>query len=384
VTDNDGAQIQSGILLPPACEPGKQCKLTIPIAKIPKPGPGSDFWLRVSVRTKNSSDWSPAGFEVAWQQMQLSVHGPSISEKKNARRQPLEMADTGDRVVIKGKEFSATFSRDTGTLASLSFGGHEMLAPPAKDPSGPMLQIYRAPTDNDKGFGHWLARDWQEAGLNHLDRRADSFTASQPHPNEVVVKTIAISSASNGGYTLRTIWTIHGSGYIDMDSRFQPFGRLPDTLPRVGLVMRVAPEFESFRWYGRGPWENYPDRQQSADLGVWSSNANAQYVPYVRPQENGNKEDVRWLTLTDASGRGLFITSEGNPIAVSALHFTVADLAAVRHSYELKPRPEVVLSLDARQCGLGNSSCGPGVLKQFAVPPKDYVLKLQFSSTLDF
>jgi beta-galactosidase len=380
VTDSDETQIQSGIQPPPACEPGKQCELTIPVAKISDPEPGAEFWLRISLRTKNSSVWSPAGFEVAWQQMQLSVRTQSISDRKTAQSQSLEMADTGDRVVIKGKDFSATFSRTTGALASLSFGGQEMLAAATNGLSGPVLQLYRAPTDNDKGFGHWLARDWQEAGLNHLDRRVDSFTASQPQPDEVVVKTIATSSVSNGGYTLRTIWTIHGNGSIEMENHFQPFGRLPETLPRVGLVIRLVPEFENFRWYGRGPWENYPDRQQSTDIGVWSSTVNDQYVPYVRPQENGNKEDVRWLTLTDATGHGLLVKAEGSPIAVSALHFTATDLAA-RHSYELNPRPEAVLSLDARQCGLGNSSCGPGVLEQYAVPPKDYALKLRFSST---
>ncbi len=166
-----------------------------------------------------------------------------------------------------------------------------------------------------------------------------------------------------------------------MDSHFHPFGQLPATLPRIGVVMRLAPQYENFRWYGRGPWENYADRNRSADMGVWSSTVTDQFVPYVRPQENGGKTDVRWLTLTDADGHGLRVEDEGNPLTVSALHFTVDDLISVRHSYQLKPRPEVILSLDAAQCGLGNSSCGPGVLDQYALPPKDYSLKLQFSPT---
>ena len=94
-------------------------------------------------------------------------------------------------------------------------------------------------------------------------------------------------------------------------------------------------------------------------------------------RENGARQDTRWLELTDASGRGLKISTLGNPISFSALHFTAADFTSTNH-FELVPRPEVILSLDAAQCGLGNSSCGPGVLTQFSVPPQSYELDLKF------
>jgi beta-galactosidase len=166
-----------------------------------------------------------------------------------------------------------------------------------------------------------------------------------------------------------------------MDNEFKPSGKLPP-LPRIGVVMRVASAFENLRWYGRGPWENYSDRKRSADVGIWSGTVTGQYVPYVKPQETGNKEDVRWLTLTDTNGTGLLVVAEEKPMAMSAIHFTAADLAAVRHNYELKPRPEVVLSLDAKQSGLGDSSCGPGVLEHYAVlPAQTYHLRLLFCPT---
>ena len=115
-------------------------------------------------------------------------------------------------------------------------------------------------------------------------------------------------------------------------------------------------------------------------MGVWKSTVAEQYVPYVRPQENGNKEDVRWLELTDANGSGLKISTEQSPLSFSVLHFTTADLAAARHNFELQPRAEIILSLDAKMCGLGNSSCGPGVLEKHAVPPQNYGLHLRFCS----
>jgi beta-galactosidase len=138
---------------------------------------------------------------------------------------------------------------------------------------------------------------------------------------------------------------------------------------------------DHLRWLGHGPWENYSDRQESADAGVWSGTVAAQYVPYVRPQENGNKEEVRWVELTDAGSNGVRISSEGNPFSFSALHFTAGDLASVRHNYELQSRREIVLSLDVKMSGLGNSSCGPGVLARYAVSPqKTYRLRLRLEA----
>jgi len=286
--------------------------------------------------------------------------------------------DDGDTVQINGTNFTAAFSRSAGTLTSLVYGGREMLAPATNGLAGPRLQVWRAPTDNDKGFGNWLARDWREAGLTNLVRRVDSFEVNQPKSNEVQVTIVATSTTPTGSFVHRAVWTVHGNGSLDMDNEFQPSGNLPP-LPRIGVVMRVAGEFENFRWYGRGPWENYSDRKRSADMGVWSDTVTGQYVPYVKPQETGNKEDVRWLTLTDTNGAGLQVVAEGKPMAVSAIHFTATDLAAMRHNYELKPRPEVVLSLDAKQSGLGDSSCGPGVLEHYAVlPTQVYHLHLIF------
>jgi len=185
-------------------------------------------------------------------------------------------------------------------------------------------------------------------------------------------------NVAQGGIKQTTVWTVHGEGWVEMDAQFEPFGDLP-LLPRVGVVCGVAHDFDHLQWYGRGPWENYADRKESADMGVWSNSVDAQYVPYVRPQDNGNKEDVRWLTLTDATGNGMKISTVENPISFSALHFTANDLASARRNVDLKPRPEIILSLDAKMSGLGNSSCGPGVLEKYAVSPaQSYHLHLRF------
>jgi beta-galactosidase len=411
---SDGEVLQSGVLNPLDCAPGKSVEVKIPADKeassserrapsrhegdlsdrnraktvLGIPVRSGAYWLRVSFHTRTNSLWAPAGYEIAWEQMQLVLKTskseggtPRRPEIGGSQRSPLRKFDdaANDSVRIEGTNFAATFSRSAGMLTSLVYAGREMLAPATNGLVGPILQVWRAPTDNDKGFGNWLARDWREAGLTNLVRRVDSFDVSQPKSNEVRVTVITTSTATTGVFVHRAIWTVRGDGSLDMDNEFKPSGNLPP-LPRIGVVMRVAGAFENLRWYGRGPWENYSDRKRSADVGIWSDTVAGQYIPYVKPQETGNKEDVRWLTLTDTNGTGLLVVAEEKPMAVSAIHFTAADLAAVRHNYELKPRPEVVLSLDAQQSGLGDSSCGPGVLGRYAVlPTKTHHLHLLFS-----
>ena len=406
---DDGGEIQSGVLPPVHCAPEKSVEVKIPVQKNPDaarrsgapvsdltrsgfpkragsetgaPG-GSELWLRVSLHRRANSPWATNGFETAWQQFQLDFKPSGKSEVAapgTGALRGLALAAAGDAVKIDGANFSATFSRAAGSLISLKFDGHEIFATELTGRMPvPLLQLFRAPTDNDKGFGQWLARDWREAGLTNLNRRVNSFEVAQKKSGEIKITTVATGSAVLGGYQLKTVWTVRGDGVLEMENDFTPFGQLP-LLPRIGIVMPLATDFENVRWLGRGPWENYPDRRTSADIGVWNSMVAAQSVPYVRPQENGNKEDVRWVELTDANGYGLKITATKSPFSFSALHFTANDLASVRHNYELSPRPEIILSLDAKMSGLGNSSCGPGVLEQFAVSPKAYSLHLRFSA----
>jgi beta-galactosidase len=200
---------------------------------------------------------------------------------------------------------------------------------------GPHLQLWRAPTDND---GLPLVPDkspgplgrWLELGL---DRGI---------PDGVVHR--------------HTSHRLDGGGVL-----FEHEVELPEELadlPRIGVVLTLAPGLERLEYCGRGPWENYSDRQASAVVGRYRSTVTDQYVPYIAPQEHGHHGDVRWLTLTDDQGRGIKVTAQPT-IGFSASHFTAADLTAARHTVDLEPRAEVILNLDHAQRGLGTASCGP-------------------------
>jgi beta-galactosidase len=165
-------------------------------------------------------------------------------------------------------------------------------------------------------------------------------------------------------------YILHRSGELTVENTMQIGSGITD-LPRVGVSLTLAPGLERLAWFGRGPWENYADRKASAMVGLYRSIVADEYVPYIMPQEHGHKTDVRWLALTDVRGQGLRVA--GDPtVEFSASHFTAADLYSARHTCDMRPRPEVILNLDAALRGLGSGSCGPDTLPQYCLMANEY------------
>jgi beta-galactosidase len=372
---SDGRVLRSGVLPALDLAPGDSAEVVVPVGEPPALEPGAEAWLRVGFHTCEASLWAPAGFEIAWEQLPLDFPAPPPPAINRDAPPALALEEHGDCVTVAGDGFRAVFSRRAGTLASLEYGGMPVLEGEGdpENPAGPVLQAYRAYTDNDRGFGGWLAHDWLEHGLNRMPRAVESFEAQRVSNNRILVSAVARSAAARGAVVHHATWTIHGDGSIDVANRFEPSGELPH-LPRIGVVTRLHAHLQAFTYYGHGPHENYVDRLRSAPVGLWSSTVARQYVPYPRPQETGNREGVRWLALARPDGAGVVVTSLGEPFAASALPFTANELDEATHTHQLVPGDRVVLSLDARHSGLGNSSCGPGVLQRYAVAPASYQL----------
>lgn len=361
ILTQDGTPMQQGALPPLAAAPGQSTDLRIPFSK-PRLQPGAEYHLRVSFTLVQSTSWAERGHEVAWEQFLLPFRmqpGPRASLPNTVP----QVVEKDTSVTVYGKEFSVVFSRRTGGMVSLRYGNAELLAQGGAV-AGPVLNVFRAPTDNDK----YLRKPWLAAGLDQLQAKVDEFAVEQA-PSQVWVRArLTYSGAPGKGFVHRVTYRVFANGWIEVDNQVEPFGELP-ILPRLGVRMLIRAPYEHLQWYGRGPHENYPDRRTSADVGRYRSTVRAQYEPYVRPQEMGNREEVRWVALTDSSGAGLLVVAAA-PLAMSALHFTSHDLEAAQHIHELRPRAEVVLCLDYRQCGLGNASCGPGVLDKYALRPE--------------
>jgi beta-galactosidase len=184
---------------------------------------------------------------------------------------------------------------------------------------------------------------------------------------EVIYKASGREQWDDFTHTLR--FTLSPAGELSIENHVAIGNGLND-LPRIGVSMALDPALENLEWYGRGPWENYADRKASALIGRFGGTVSGQHVPYIMPQENGHKTDVRWVRLGDA-GTGLQIAG-ATPFEFNASHFTDHDLFAAKHTYELEPRSEVILHLDAAHRGIGSASVGQDTLEQYQLLEKEY------------
>lgn len=377
----NGDRLRAGELTLPEIAPGDSAWVSLPVwGGYPQ---GTDVQLRVSIALRDDCLWAKRGHEVAWEQFCLQAGMlPQKIDRYRIKLQTVEQENTANpdypvkTLTVKNRLFSATWSLAQGDLLSLNYEGAEMLAQPQDIPGQPWVQAFRAPTDNDKSFGNWLAKDWKQHEMDKPVVTVQSVEYSQQPDGTVRVEVNKTNQYKQGNIEVKYIYTVMETGEIDMEVTFIPQGDLPE-LPRLGVAFCLPAAYDNFMWYGRGPQENYPDRKTSADMGRWSEKVNTQYTHYPRPQDSGNKEDVHYLTLTNAKGRGLRVDAIDDTFSASALHYTAQDIYAASHDYLLTPRAEVILSLDAAVLGLGNSSCGPGVLKKYAIEKKPQTLKVR-------
>ncbi|HSD29859.1 MAG TPA: beta-galactosidase small subunit, partial [Vicinamibacteria bacterium] len=236
--------------------------------------------------------------------------------------------------------------------------------------------FWRVPLDND--IGYLLLNDmprrtavWKRAGP---ERRVRSVRAERLSPQVVRITAAATLPAADSSYT--TTWTIDGGGDVVVEGRFTPGGALPE-LPRFGMQMAVPAALGTMTWLGRGPHENYWDRHTGAPVGRYSGRVEALVHDYVRPQENANRTDVRWVALTDASGAGLLAT--GIPLlSVSAWPYTMQDLEKATHVNELPRRDTITLNLDLRQTGVGgDDGWGARPHAEYTLDAKPYAYRFR-------
>jgi hypothetical protein len=247
---------------------------------------------------------------------------------------------------VAGDGFNISIDRLHGRLTGWERAGVSLLA------DGPRVQIWRAPTDNDKH----MAVKWCECGYDHLWERTSRCDLSV-HGSDVIIEVESVLGAYpyTAVLAIETAYRISSSGETSIHVKSIPL-RTAAHLPRLGVTLQLPAGFENVRWFGRGPRHSYSDMKQAARFGVWKGTVAEQFENFVRPQENGNKTDIVWAEITNSSGAGLRAAGVGN---FSVSHYTAQDLTQAEHTYDLKPRAETILNLDFAQCGLGSGSCGP-------------------------
>lgn len=360
----DGRTLEQGTLPAPGLQPGQRATVRLPL-RAPQPEPGVEHRLELSFALAHDTPWAEAGHVVAWEQIDLPLHAPR-QVVPIAGLPELQMQERAGQLLLQGADWALTFDLRRGHIAAWERGGRALLK------AGPRVNLWRAPTDNDlntSGEEHMALR-WRQAGLDRLRERVQRVETVRLSAQAVriTVRSQLRAPGHAAGFDVETAYTVLGSGDVLIDTALDPQGELPP-LPRVGLQMVVPGRYNTFTWYGRGPHESYPDRKVGAPVGLYRGSVDEQYVPYIFPQENGNKADVRWASLTARGGEGLLVAGE-TLLNVGALHHTTRDLERAAHTHELTRRRDITLSVDYRQCGLGSASCGPGPLPQYLVWPE--------------
>jgi len=358
----DGRVVQKGGLPKLSITPGADGDVQIPFKK-PDLKPGCECWLKITFALAADTRWAQRGHIVAWDQFKLPLAAPPARAVETDSMPALTLNEKSGKISVSADGFELTIGKGSGALESFVFKGNQLITSPL------VPNFWRVPIDNDNG-NRMPERQgvWRDAGP---DRKITAVEAEQIK-SQVVRVTVEATIPVGNGSTCRTIYTIYGSGDLVVDTTFNPgSGRLPD-LPRFGMQMTIPCQFDTLTWLGRGPHETYWDRKTGAAVGLYSGSVEENIHVYVRPQENGNKSDVRWMALTDRNGIGLIAV--GLPtIDVSAWPFTMQDLENARHIHELPRRDIITVNLDYKQMGVGgDDSWGARPHPEYTLPPQTY------------
>lgn len=357
-TVKNGEMVGSDSLKLDAVLPGDSVVLSLKLAGVNLVNAqknGDEVMVNLHVRMLAPTVWAEAGHEVAFRQFELTKRAalPELVVKK--KKNKWDIQEDEKQISVANVKIRAVFDKATGQMIQLNMGGKEIISH-----QGGFLY------DNHR----WIENDLFKDVANGLDAAGTCEVTTEK--GKVQVHT------SRGGALCATniVYTFTPDGMLDMDVRFSP---QTANLRRCGLVCLLDSTLTQVDYYAHGPWENYVDRKDACPVGRYSTTVDEMGGKYVKPQSMGNREGLHSLDLTDASGKGIRIQTEGN-VSFSALRYTDEDLMNAKHTWELEKRPYVVLHLDAALRGLGNASCGPETLLKYQIPQKPMSYKLRISA----
>jgi beta-galactosidase len=333
----DGETVEAGALPVPALAPGESAAVKLPQPPAGMRGGETQWTIRALLAADTA--WAPKGHPVAWAQLPVAARqAPSVT----ASSRPV----LGERRITLGP---AAFDARTGALTSIGGVAVDWLR----------LDVFRAATDNDNGTswrdGVCFGSLWHTLGLHRMRHRLDSV---EPGDDALTVRTRVAPAARETGLATVYRWTSDGTR-LKLTVSVTPEGDWRVPLPRLGIRFGLAGSTDRVRWFGGGPGEAYPDTRSASMLGRWESTVDELQTPYVRPQENGARADVRWAEIG-----GLRI--EGDPeFWFSARRWTNEQLDTAAHRTDLTPGDRVWVNLDHGQHGIGSQSCGPGPLPRY-------------------
>ena len=369
----DGKQVKEGVVAMPEVAPRRGVTVTLPISSITLKN-DAEYFVKVQFLLNTDMPWAVKGFVQAQEQMLLRS---AVNREAPVARGNINLNEGGDIATVSGVDFEAKFDMAQGTIHSLKYKGSEVIVAG----EGPRLDALRAFTNND----NWFYEAWFENGLHNLKHKSTSKYIEKMADGRVVLAFTVVSQAPNaaqikGGtssgknsvvelterpfgdkdfkFTTNQVWTIYPDGSIELQASIT--SNNPSLiLPRLGYVLKVPEQYQNFTYYGRGAADNYNDRKTGSFIEVFKSTIADEFVPFPKPQDTGNHEDVRWCALTNKSGNGVIFVATDR-LSVSALPYSAMDMTLAGHPHQLPKAKDTYLHLDYSVTGLGGNSCGQG------------------------
>lgn len=364
----DGAVIKQGHSAMPSVQPSKTAILNFDIQGLPAYS-DKEYFVTLSMHARAQEPLLPLGHEIAFEQFKLPV-----SKKKSAPQTDIKSVKPSythqkDTLIANAAGTQLTFDKRTGWLQQLTFNNQAILTRPLKP------NFWRAPTDNDLGNNLQVrAALWQSATdrlkLTALQAKSTGVTARYQSPDFA------------GSLVLNYQITAQGFVEVNYQLNLDDNQTLPD-IPRVGMQLSTFGEYKNMSWLGRGPHESYADRKTSTRISVFNTPVTEQHHYYIRPQENSNRTEVRWMALQNAQGEGLLavgdevLNASAWPYLQADIDFNSGDASAsasglvpvtTKHAIDVPVRDLVTLNIDHKQMGVGgDTSWGRLVHKQYRI-----------------
>ncbi len=362
----DGTVIDQGVIGDASVRPKETRTLTIPyvLPEAAQRPAGAEYYLNLKVTTKSDSLWADKGFEVAHGQFRVPAAMAVVPAVVSSEAVNVDTAGDPTAILVSGTDFSFRLDKTTGAMSNYTYKGSVLIE------KGPVPNFWRAKNDNDKAgtaSGSNIDANWKNADKN-ITVDPNGITVSTAADGRKIIATrLTLNNAKSAKETVT--YTIDGSGAVTVAMALDATKTAMGQIMKVGSTMTVPAGYEKVQWYGLGPSESYTDRKSYAMTGLYSSTVNEMYYPFPYPQTSGNLSDVKWIALTgDGKSTGILVAAK-DLLEASAQHFTMDELDAARHPYELiGPHPQTYFNIDYKSRGIGNASCGPDNLPQYRLP----------------
>ncbi len=356
----DGIEVATGDLTTPALSAHERTTVTL---DLPSLNDGKEYFLQVSAKLKAATPLLKAGHEVAAAEFQLT--DPRFRSFQTPTASGVDIQEGDREITVTGSNFEARFDVATGLLYALDYGYGNLLQGPIEP------NFWRAPTDNDFGYGMTRsARAWKVASQ---EQTLQSLSVDQGQQEVTAVYDLP---AVEGTITIR--YAFNADGDLRVTNELTGIDEGLATIPRLGNTFILPSSYDAATYYGRGPGENYQDRNTASFVGSYSADVSELMYDYIRPQENGYRTDVREVAFVNDAGQGIQISADRELLGFSAFHQLNSDFdeglrKVQRHNYDVPERKLVTVNIDYKQSGVGgDDSWGARPHPEYTIPAGDY------------